>query len=329
MKVFIAGATGVLGRRVVDKLVADGHEVVGLSRSQQNAEWLQAHGAVPRRGDLFDQEQMSELAAGCEAILHLATAIPSSARPTRQDWAMNDRIRREGTHALVGAALHNNCQFYVQQSITRIYSDHGAKWVDESTTLPEKQLDVMQSAADMEQIVRDAATQRGLAATILRLGIFYSYDSAHTQSMFQLIPRRSYPIVGAGDGYWSLLSVDDATTAVCQVVKRPDACIGQTFNVCDDQPVQYGELMAFIAETLGAPQPRHIPVWLASLLLGKLTVEPLLASTRCKNDRFKNQTGWRPEYPTYREGIPAEIKKWRDQEYSWSITDRLPWLRTS
>jgi len=98
----------------------------------------------------------------------------------------------------------------------------------------------------MERIVRDTAAQRGLPATILRLGIFYSYDSAHTQAMFQLMPRRSYPIVGAGDGYWSQISVDDAATAVCQVVKQPDACIGQTFNVCDDQPVQYGELMAFI-----------------------------------------------------------------------------------
>jgi nucleoside-diphosphate-sugar epimerase len=313
MKIFIAGATGVLGRRVVHSLVADGHQVIGLSRSQQNAEWLSSHGAIPRSGNLFNLEQLSQITAGCDAVLHLATAIPNNVRPTQPDWAMNDRIRREGTRALVGAALHNNCRLYLQQSITRIYGDHDAEWVDESTPLPEKQLDVIQSAADMEQIVRDAATQKGLPATILRLGIFYSYDSAHTQAMFQLIPRRFYPIVGAGHGYWSLLNADDAATGVCQAVKQPEACIGQTFNVCDDQPVQYGDLMAFIAATLGAPQPRHIPVWLARWLLGKLTVEPLLASSRCKNEHFKNQTGWRPEYPTYREGMPAEIEKWSQQ----------------
>lgn len=309
MKVFIAGATGVLGRRVVDNLVADGYEVVGLSRSEQNAEWLEAHGAVPRSGDLFNPEQMSEITAGCDAILHLATAIPTNTRSRKQDWAMNDRIRREGTRALVQAALHNNCRLYVQQSITRIYGDHGAEWVDENTPLPEKQHEVIQSAADMEQIVQDAAGQ-GLPATILRLGIFYSYDSAHTQAMFQLMPRRSYPIVGSGDGYWSQISVDDAAAAICQVVRQPDACIGQTFNVCDDQPVQYGELMSFIAETLDAPRPFHIPVWLARLLVGNLTVGTLLVSTRCRNARFKNQTGWQPKYPTYREGIPVEVEKW-------------------
>ncbi|HEX6385535.1 MAG TPA: NAD(P)-dependent oxidoreductase [Anaerolineae bacterium] len=313
MQVFIAGATGVLGRRVVDSLVADGYEVVGLSRSQQNTDWLSSHGALPRRGDLFNQEQISEITADCDAILHLATAIPTGARPRKRDWAMNDLIRREGTRALVGAALHNNCQLYVQQSITRIYGDHGAEWVDESTPLPEKQLDVIQSAVDMEQIVQDAAAH-GLPATILRLGIFYSHDSAHTQAMFQLMPRRSYPIVGAGGGYWSQLHVDDAAAAVCQVVKQPGACIGQTFNVCDNLPIQYGNLMAFVAETLNAPQPRRIPVWLARLLLGNLTVGPLLASTRCRNECFKNQTGWQPKYPTYREGIPAEVEKWRRQK---------------
>lgn len=309
--VFIAGATGVLGRRVVDGLVADGYQVVGLSRSPQNEAWLNDHGAIPRSGDLFNLEQMREMTADCDAILHLATAIPINARSSLQDWALNDRIRRDGTRNLVGAALHNNCQLYVQQSITRIYGDHGAEWVDESTPLPEKQGAVIQSAADMEQIVGEAAAQQGLPATTLRLGIFYSHDSAHTQAMFQLIPRRSYPIIGRGHGYWSLINVDDAAAAVCQAIRQPDACVGQTFNVCDDEPVPYGELMDFIAKTLGAAKPWHMPVWLARWLLGDVTVATALDSTRCQNERFKKETGWRPVYSTYREGIPAEVEKWR------------------
>ena len=86
MKVFIAGATGVLGRRVVTGLTAAGHQVVGLSRSPQNRDWLSQHGAIPQSGDLFAREQLFEITADCEAILHLATAIPTNAKPTRQDW---------------------------------------------------------------------------------------------------------------------------------------------------------------------------------------------------------------------------------------------------
>ena len=105
MKIFIAGATGVLGRRVVKQLLANGQPVVGLSRSPKNTDWLTRHGAEARPGDLFNLEQMCALSSDCDAILHLATAIPAQSRPTLADWATNDRIRREGTQSLVEAAL--------------------------------------------------------------------------------------------------------------------------------------------------------------------------------------------------------------------------------
>jgi nucleoside-diphosphate-sugar epimerase len=310
MKIFIAGATGVLGRRVVQKLMAKGHQIVGLSRSAQNREWLNQHGAIPREGDLFDLEQLADITADCEAILHLATAIPTKSRSTRQDWALNDRIRREGTENLVAAALRHNCKLYLQESVTLIYGHRNGEWVDETASLPEQQLSMLQSAVDMERIVREAARQKGLPATILRFGTFYSYDSAHTQSMFQLIKKRFFPIIGSGKGYWNIINVDDAAKAIAKTIEHYDRCLNQTFNVCDDEPVQSQSLIDFMAETLGAGKPRHIPVWLAKGLLGSSGVDVLLTSVRCKNQLIKEKTGWEPEYPTYRQGVIAEVEKW-------------------
>lgn len=314
MKIFVAGATGVLGLRVVPGLIAAGHQVVGLSRSQANETWLSQQGAIPRTGDLFDLQQTLDVTADCEAILHLATAIPTTPRSKPQDWALNDRIRREGTSHLVAAALRHNCKLYLQQSITFIYGDRQGDWVDESTGLPGQQPPVLQSAVDMENIVQEAVTQQKLPAIILRFGSFYSYDSAHTESMFQMISRRSMPIIGSGNVYWNLINVDDAAQAICQTIDHYEHCLHQTFNVCDDEPVLYGELIAFIAQALGAGKPRHLPVWLARLLLGSASVQALLTSARCRNQLIKEKTGWQPDYPTFRQGVMAEVEKWREAQ---------------
>jgi nucleoside-diphosphate-sugar epimerase len=312
MRVFIAGATGVLGRRVVQRLIANGHQVVGLSRSARNRDWLRQQGAVPREGDLFNREELNHISADCEATLHLATAMPTKTRTTPKDWALNDRIRREGTENLVAAALRNQHKFYLQQSIALIYGDQGGDWVDETVSLPKKQVDILGSAVDMEHIVRQAENE-GLAATILRFGTFYSHDSAHTQGMFQTVKKGFFPVIGDGDYYWNLVNVDDAASAVAQAVEKRDVCRGQTFNVCDDEPVLCDRYLDFIADTLGARSPFHIPPWLGKMMLGASLVDALLASVRCRNGRFKEVTGWIPEYPTYRTGIVAEVEKWLAQ----------------
>ena len=310
MKVFIAGATGVLGRRVVKKLIADGHEVVGLSRSSQNRDWLSQRGAIPRPGSLFDLEELCRVSADCHATLHLATAMPTKTRTTAKDWALNDRIRREGTQNLVAAALRNNHEFYLQQSITLLYGDRGGDWVDESTPLPDQQVDILRSAADMEDIVRQAENE-GLPATILRFATFYSHDAAHTQAMFGAVKKGFFPVISDGDMYWNLIHVHDAATAVALTVEKRHACLKQTFNICDDEPVLSNTYLDYVAARLEARSPFHIPRWLARLMVGGSLVDALLASVRCRNARFKEMTGWEPEYPTYREGIAAEVDKWQ------------------
>lgn len=308
-RIFVAGATGVLGRRVVDRLVAGGHAVVGLSRSDANAAWLADHGAEARPGDLFDAPRLRDLTADCDAILHLATAIPTRARTTRADWAANDRIRREGTRALVDAAVEGGCKRFVAQSVTFVYGDRGGAWVDEDTPAAADLSPVVASAVDLEGIVRSAA-DRGLPAVVLRCGMFYAHDSAQTRDMLTAVRKGFMPIVGPGTAYWNVVHADDAADAVCRAATAPDVTPGLVLNVCDDEPVTYRDLVGFTARTLGARPPRRVPVWLARWLLGSHAVGVLVASARCRNARAKAALGWQPRFATYRDGYAAVIERW-------------------
>ena len=311
MKVFVAGATGVLGRRVVKQLAAGGHQVIGLSRSAANTAWLSQNGAEARPGDLFNAAQMAEHSAGCDAILHLATAIPTKTRTRRGDWALNDRIRTQGTRALVDAALDNHCRVYVQQSITFIYGDHGDDWVDEATPVTTEPGGILQSAIEMEHLVAKAATEQGLPALVLRLGMFYCYDSAQTRAILDSARRGQFPVIGSGQPFWSQIQVDDAAAAVVVAVENHAKAIGHTYNVVDDEPARYHDVAAFIARSVGARPPMRLPAAIARLLVGAGTVSALTTSIRVRNQCIKDELGWKPGYPTYREGYRAEIEKWR------------------
>ncbi len=314
MRVFITGATGVLGRRVVPALIAKGHAVVALSRSDDNKEWITHHGAEARSGNLFDTHEMASASEDCDAILHLATAIPVKTRTSPGDWSANDRIRREGTSVLIEAALKNKCTLYLQQSVTFLYGDTGGEWVDETSPLPEHQPAVLQSALDMEEMINTAIKERGLPGVILRFGSFYSHDSRQTSGMLSAAKAGRFPIIGDGSAFWNMLSVDDAASAVVTVVKDSPRGIGRTFNICDDSPVMVRDLAGFLAEQLGGRTPRKIPRFLATLLIGSHVAGVLTASVRCRNDRAKHELGWTPRSRDYRAGFAREIEVWRSAQ---------------
>lgn len=318
MKVFIAGATGVLGRRVVLRLIAGGHRVVGLSRSERNDELLARMGAESRRGDLFNKEEMILLSAGCEAVLHLATAIPTGVHSAGSDWAINDHIRREGTAHLLAAAEANQCRLYLQQSVTFLYGDRQGEWVDESSRIDSRQPPILQSALDMENAVRAAMGR--IPCTVLRFGSFYCHDSSQTASMFDLIRARRFPVIGRGNAYWNIINADDAADAVVWAVERCEAAAGRVLNVCDNEPVLLRDLIQYIADVLSVKRPRTIPKVLARLILGDSMVRFLLSSARCRNDRAREQLGWSPNYPTYREGMSVEAEKWKKEVENGELT---------
>jgi nucleoside-diphosphate-sugar epimerase len=310
MRVLVAGATGVLGRRVVPRLLEMNHDVVGLARSEANERLLRKLGAEPRRGDLFRLDEVREAASGCDAVLHLATAIPTKARSTRADWALNDRIRREGTRNLVDAAARGGARLYIQQSVLFVYGDRRGELMDEASPIADRLAPILESARDMEEIVH-GASRNGLATVILRFGSFYSHDSAHTRILFEMTRRNRSVLIGRGTNYTNPIHVDDAAEAVALALEKRETLAGDVVNVCDDEPATARAVSEFIAEELKARGPRNLPLFVARLVLGPHLVGAVTASVRCSNRKAKERLGFRPTYPTYREGYRAELQKWR------------------
>jgi nucleoside-diphosphate-sugar epimerase len=299
VRVFVAGATGILGRRVVARLAAAGHEVVGASRSAKNDEQLRALGATPRACDVLDADSATRAAEGCEAVLHLATAIPMKQRTSAADWAANDRLRRDGTRALLAAARAHGALIYVQQSVCWVYGGHGDAWVDEATPRAARQALVIQSAADMEALVEGA----GLPAVILRLGAFYGADSSQTRGMVELFRAGKMHLPGDGAAWQSLIHVDDAAAAVVLAATDPARAADKTWNVVDDEPVRWRTLGEHLAAAVGQRLPGTVPGFLVRLALGRPTSEVLSQSLRVRNARARAELGFAPAYPTFREGF--------------------------
>ena len=305
MRIFIAGATGVLGRRLVRQLRAHGHEVVGLARTPDGEQLVRASGGESRRADLFDPEALARAAEGSEVIVHAATAIPVKDRPSSADWDLNDRIRRDGTRALTAAAAMVGARLYVQQSIAWVARPPDGTFFDEdSPSYPDR---ITQSALDGEQIAREAGERQGFAVAVPRLGGFYGADAAHTRRLGAALAARRLPIVGRGDALWPMLHLDDAAGAVVTIV---EAGRGGLWHVTDDQPATVAEVLTYFAARLGAPPPRRVPVWLARLVAGQHAVDFLTRSINTSNARFRREVGWSPRFPTYREGLEQVVEAW-------------------
>ena len=294
MKVFVAGATGVIGKRAVEQLVAAGHEVTALARSPEKAALVWSLGATPVSASLFDPASLRAAVAGHDAVVNLATHIPSIAGAAKPGaWSENDRIRTEGSANLVDAALAAGASRYVQESIVFTYPDSGDRWIDaESTPIEPTSLIVAVEAAE-------AAAARfsdaGGTGVVLRFGMFYAPDASHTQSMVSAARKGAAFVAGRPTAYQPMIHADDAAAAVVSALSAPAG----TYDVVDDEPLTKAE----VAEVFGSRF--RFPGTLA--LLGGSQTSPLTRSQRVSNRRFKEATGWAPRYPSFREGLPAVL----------------------
>ena len=307
MNIFLAGATGVLGRRLVEQLTARGHAVTGLVRSRDGERRVAELGGTPRYADLFDADALVHAAKGAEVVIHAATAIPTAMSPKPADWKMNDRIRREGTAALARCAGRIGARSMIFQSIVWVANPpDGSPFDEESQPHPNA---VTQSALDGEGILQEMAQLHGFGAIVLRCGMFYGADSAHTKMIVGGLRKRRLPIVGKGDYYWHCLHLDDAAGGFAAAAETDRSGL---WHLVDNEPVQVREALPAMAARLGARPPRHVPAWLARLLAGRATVDFFTQSTRTSNARFCQDFGWSPKYPTMREGfdqVVAELQK--------------------
>jgi nucleoside-diphosphate-sugar epimerase len=298
MKVFIAGASGVLGRRLVRQFVAGGHSVTGLVRTPKAESAVREAGGEPRHADLFDADSLARAAEGCDTVIHAATAIPAKQKTTPADWAMNDRIRRKGTRCLTEAAAKIGAKTYLQQSITWVARPKNESPFDEdSPTVP---VPAIQSAIDAESIAREAESAEGFTVSILRGGYFYDSESAHMRMLADALRKRQMPIIGSGEAEWAIIHTDDAASAYVVAAEKPRSGV---WHIVDNELVQVRTFLKEFAARLGAPAPRRVPVWLARWLAGEKAVEYFTRSTRTTNARFRHDFGWTPRYPTYREGL--------------------------
>lgn len=299
MRIFVTGATGVVGRRAVPLLVAAGHEVTAVGRNPEKRRRLERAGATPVALDLFSPEEVRSAVAGHDAVVNLATHIPPGMRALVPFlWRENDRLRRIASAILSEAARAGGVQRFIQESFAPIYPDRGDRWIDESTALAPVRFN--RTVLDAERSAAAFSAGGGNAIT-LRFGAFYGADAGHIVDLVKMIRRGWAPMPGPAESLISSVSHDDAASAVVAALGAPAGI----YNVVDDEPVTHRAYVDSLAAVLKASPPRLPPPW-ATRLFG--SVGPLLArSLRISNRKLKQVTGWQPKYVSVREGWSAVV----------------------
>ena len=302
MRVFVAGASGAIGTRLVPQLVDRGHEVIGTSRSPGNAERIRTLGAQPIALDLLDAAAVRRavLEAEPDAIVHQATALADVrfSRNLDRSFAQTNRLRTEGTDALLAAASEAGVGRFVAQSFASLrYARVGGPVKAEDQPLdPEPVPGTRESNAAMRYLDETVTDAAGIA---LRYGNFYG---AANDGMVQPVRKRQFPIVGDGGGVSSFIHLDDAATATVLALEHGQAGI---YNIVHDEPAPVRDWLPELADVLGAKPPRHVPRWLARLFAGQAMVMMGTEARGASNAKAKRELGWRLRYPSWRQGFAA------------------------
>jgi len=299
VKVFVTGATGVLGRRAVRRLIDAGHDVTGVARSAEKAAQLRRAGAEAAEIDLFDPAAVKAAVAGHETACNLATSVPPVARVAMPGaWAENDRIRTEVSANVVDALLANGGQRLVQEALAFVYRDGGDRLLDEDS--PVEPPPFARAVLTAEAQVRRFTAAGGHGVT-LRFGNFYAPDSEQSTVAVRAARRGLYASGFGGDAYWPSIHADDAASAVVAALEVPAG----TYNVVDDEPMRHRDDAAALAAAVGRRRLRVPPRGLARL--GGSKGSFFARSLRVSNHRFREATPWTPRYPSTREGWPAVV----------------------
>ena len=304
MRVFMTGATGEIGRRAVPLMIVAGHQVTAVSRSARNREILRQLGATPVEADLFNVASLLRAMAGHDAVVNLATHVPSSSTMMlmRRAWRENDRIRKEASLAVATAARAEGLTRMVQESFALIYPDSGDAWIDESMAV--SPAGYTESVLDAERSANQF-TETGGEGVILRFAALYGPDSTLVE-MIRLLRKGWSPLPGDPEAYFSSLAQGDAAAAVVAALGAPAG----TYNVSDDQPLRRAEWAGSLAAALGLPRPRSIPSWMVRL--GGPTMRLLSRSERISNRRFRAAAQWAPRYASVHDAWSAIVRSLHD-----------------
>jgi 2-alkyl-3-oxoalkanoate reductase len=309
MKVFVAGASGAIGRPLVRRLVTAGHEVTGMTRREERAEEIRGAGAGAVVCDVYDGEALNEavVAAQPEGVVHALTALPPKFNPRSDYLAPTNRLRTEGTRNLIAAARASGARRLVAESVAFFYRPEG-DWVKDEDAPPYEDAPgaFREAAAAVIDLERQVLAAEGLEGVVLRCGWLYGPGTYYADdgSSAADVRKRRFPVVGAGTGTFSFLHVDDAAAAYAAALERgaPGA-----YNVVDDEPARLAEWLPAYAEALGAKPPRRVPAWLARLVAGRAMAESALQLRGASNAKAKRELGWQPAHPSWRQGFRESL----------------------
>jgi nucleoside-diphosphate-sugar epimerase len=308
MKVFLAGAGGALGAQLLPRLLREGHEVTGLTRSAAKAETIASAGATPVVADALDPEQVARAVGDAEpeAIVHELTALSGAlgGRNLDRDFAPTNRLRTEATDHLLSAGRAVGIRRFVAQSYAGwAFARSGGPVKSEDDPLdpapPKSMSETLAAIRRLEQTVTGAEWTTGI---VLRYGGFYGPGTslAPGGEHAEMIRGRKFPIVGDGAGVWSFVQIEDAADATVVALERGERGI---YNIVDDDPAPVAEWLPAVARGLGAKPPRHVPRWLGRLVAGEGAATMMTESRGASNAKAKRELGWQPAHPSWRQGM--------------------------
>ena len=311
MRVFVAGASGAVGRPLVPRLVAAGHEVTGMTRSEERAQDVRAAGADAAIVDVFDADALraAMTEAAPEVVIHELTDLPPRMNFRKKDlYVGTNRVRTEGTRNLIRGAQAAGARRFLSQSIAFAYRPDGGPVKSEDDPLlddaPPPFSSGVEALHEMEEMVLGT---EGLDGLVLRYGFFYGpgthYDAADG-TITADVRKRRLPIVGAGTGVFSFIHVDDAADATVAAVERGSPGI---YNIVDDEPAPVREWVPVLAQAAGAKPPRRVPAWLARLVAGRQAADFALELRGASNEKAKRELGWQPAHPSWRSGFADSL----------------------
>jgi 2-alkyl-3-oxoalkanoate reductase len=314
MRIFVAGATGAVGRALVPALVSAGHSVTGMTHSPEKANAIRRAGAEPVVADGLNARAVraAVISARPDVIIDEMTdlATATDLRHFDRAFAVTNRLRTDGTDHLLAAAREAEVKRFIAQSFCGwTFSREAGAIKTETDALdpdpPQELARTLDAMRYLEQIVTKSIHPEGI---VLRYGSFYGPDTGmFSRAMIDQLRHRRVPLIGTGAGWWSFVHVDDAASAAVAAIEHGKP--GQIYNIVDDEPAPVSEWLPALAGILGAKPPYHIPAWVGRLLAGEHMVSMMTQVRAASNAKAKQELGWRPAYPSWRQGFAEAARQ--------------------